>query len=212
MSYSKLSGAISFLFFLTLSSFLFGQSSYWGIRGGANFSKVGGTDLQTSMYVGYTGGAFANFYINDRLSFQHELSYSVRGLNSKLSNDEEYKVKLSYIDVPWMIQYNFSSALFLQAGAQISIYTYFQSPQDDSIPYNKYTANALDFSFLLGAGVILSNNLILGVRVNQSTSKTFSVSVDGGKMLNMQAYLAYAINRNTNRNLRTNYGGHGSGR
>lgn len=209
MAYKKLLG---FFLFLLIPSLVYCQNSYWGIRAGATFNKVNGIELKNSMYVGYTGGVFANFYINDRLSFQHELCYAVRGLNGELTNGKSYKVGLSYIDVPWVINYHFGPALFIQTGVQASVYTFLKSPRYDSVPYNKYNANVLDFSILFGAGVILNNNMIVGVRINQSVSKTFNISSAGGNILNMQVYIAYAINRSTSRGLRTSYGGHGNGR
>jgi len=211
MTYLKhLQLCLLFLFF-TLASTVSGQDAFWGVRGGANFNKVDGIGISNSMYVGYTGGLFATFIISDRFSFQHELSYSVRGLNGKLANGDPNKVKLAYIDVPWMLNYNFSQALFVQAGVQASVYSFFKAPHNDTIPYNKYNANVFDFSVLLGAGVILDNNMIFGVRINQSLSHTFALNNTGGRILNLQAYMAYAINRNVKHGRKRSFGGGGGG-
>jgi hypothetical protein len=211
MSHSLLLKQILASLLLIISSISYGQDSFWGIRAGANFDKVNNTDVSNSMHLGYSGGLFINFVINDRISFQHELCYASRGMTGTIPGGHTINVNLNYIDVPWMINYNISKALFVQGGIQASVYTFFKSPQYDSIPYNKYNASVFDFSFLVGAGVILDNNMIMGVRLNQSLSPTFNISNPGGKVLNLQVYVAYAINRSVKKGHgRRSFGG-GSG-
>lgn len=204
---TQLTFFIVLILFFTSSSGIC-QNAYWGLKGGLNINKVGGIDLDNSMYAGFNLGIFGTFVINDRISFSHEISYSNRGFNSELLNGEAYTFRLKYIDIPWMLNYHFNPAIFAQIGVQPSVYAFFKPAQYDSIPYTKYNANPFDFSGFIGAGVILKNNLIFGARINQSISKTFNISEAGGKQLTMQFYIGYAINRKVRR--RYNFGSSGS--
>lgn len=198
---------IGFILFIA-SINCFAQNSYWGVKAGMSFNKVGGIDFDNSMYTGFNGGLFATFIINDRFTFTHELSYAIRGFNSQLSDGNNYDFNLKYIDIPWMLNFHVNEAVYVQAGIQPSVYAYFKPAQYDSIPYTKYNANAFDFSGFVGASVILKNNILFGVRLNQSFSKTFNISTYGGKQLTMQAFVGYAINRKVRK--RYNFGSSGS--
>jgi putative flippase GtrA len=197
---------LGFLFLIAGSS-SFAQNSYWGVRAGMSFNKVGGIELDNSMYTGFNGGLFATFIINDRITFTHELSYAFRGFKSTLSDGNNYNFNLKYIDIPWMLNLHVNQAIYIQAGIQPSVYVYFKPAQYDTIPYTKYNANAFDFSGFLGASVILKNNLLFGIRLNQSFSRTFNISTAGGKQLTMHAFVGYAINRKVRK--RYNFGSSG---
>ncbi|MFN8416819.1 MAG: outer membrane beta-barrel protein [Cytophagaceae bacterium] len=199
-----------FLFLFT-SLGCFAQNAYWGVRAGMSFNKVGGIELDNSMYTGFNAGLFGTFMINDRFSFTHELSYAVRGFNGALSDGHNYDFNLKYIDIPWMLNFHINQAVYVQAGVQPSVYAFFKPAQYDTIPYTKYNANAFDFSGFVGASIILKNNLLFGVRLNQSISQTFNISTYGGKQLTMHAFIGYAINRKT-RGKRYNFGSSGGGR
>lgn len=89
-----------------------------GIKAGAN--------LATEQYPGFTmqnailgyGGAFVRYQVN-HIAFQVEANYSAEGGNLKVANSNMInKYRVTYINVPLLIQGRFSSGWYIEFGGQ----------------------------------------------------------------------------------------------
>ncbi len=189
----------------------FSQSAFWGFKGGVNFSKVGvgSLDVKKSMMgLGYHVGIFATFMTNnDRLSFTHELLYSQRACNMEINDSVTSKEPIRYLEIPWMVNYHMSPALYFSAGIQPAISTYLKNPINDTVRiYNRSNSIPIDFAFIIGAGGYLTEKIGIGARVNLSVVKAFDID-NSGKNMTMQFFVSYAVNREVRGKKRYSGGG-----
>lgn len=171
------------------------QYAFWGFKGGIQANKITGLSFDSKMTTGFNVGIFGNFILSKKFALQHELLYSQRGFGGTTKDSIEVKGNLPYIELPWCLYYNVNSAFHLQFGIQPGIYMFFKQPERDTTRFSKYNVNPIDFSGILGAGVILDNNLLFGVRLTVSTGQTFNTTEFGGRNVSLQAYMGYAVNR-----------------
>lgn len=117
----------------------------FGLKAGVNITNLGGdADDYDARIAPYFGG-FASFAISEKLSFQPELLYSMKGAKSSYTEEEEgielkveETLKLTYLDIPLMFKYNVGGRLNLQAGPQVSLLLSAK---------NKYEGKAMGISF-----------------------------------------------------------------
>jgi hypothetical protein len=179
------------------------QGDYWGLKAGLNITKYSKVDISNGLKPGFHFGAYGTFHTAmDKLTFSHELLFSTRGVSLALpdslkvlnNNTGKYSRSFNYIDLPWMLNYNFTKAFFVSAGGQLSIYAHFKRPKYDPVSYNKDNINTIDMSWLLGAGFLLENNFGFGVRFTGGVIPAFETG-NKGKNYIMQVYLNYAVNK-----------------
>lgn len=171
------------------------QYAYWGFKGGIQANKITGLSFDSKMTPGFNIGIFGNFILSKKFALQHELLYSRRGFGGTTKDSIEVKGNLPYIELPWCLYYNVNKAFHLQLGVQPGIYMFMKQPQRDSSEFSKYNVNPIELAGILGAGVILDNNLLFGVRLTVSTGQTFNTTEFGGRNVTLQAYMGYAVNR-----------------
>ncbi|MBT8255086.1 MAG: PorT family protein [Bacteroidia bacterium] len=83
-----------------------------GARGGVNIAGVNGDDTDgTESRVGLNIGAAFNFEVSELFSVQPEVTYSMRGFK-----DGEFTIKIDYVDVPVMADFEIAEGLSLQGG------------------------------------------------------------------------------------------------
>lgn len=108
---------ISIVALSTITTFAQGVSG--GIKGGLNFSSLGGDDFDgAKMKTGYHVGGYVNIALAEALSLQPELLYNIMGAKYSESGSD-LKLNLNYISIPVMFIYSFGS-FNVQAGPQVS--------------------------------------------------------------------------------------------
>jgi outer membrane immunogenic protein len=179
------------------------QGDYWGLKAGLNITKYSKVDISNVLKPGFHFGAYGTFHTNrEKLSFTHEVLFSTRGVSLALpdslkslnNNSGKYSRSFNYIDLPWMLNYNFTNAFYVSAGGQMSIYAHFKKPKYDPVAYNKDNINTIDLTWLVGAGFLLENNFGFGVRFTGGLIPAFETG-NKGKNYIMQAFLNYAVNK-----------------
>ncbi|WP_010421878.1 porin family protein [Anaerophaga thermohalophila] len=123
---------IAAVMLLCVSTASFAQAKF-GVKAGLNIASLSGDDAEDldSRLAPFFGG-FVNISFSDKLSFQPELLYSMKGAKYSDSGsesiggitynyEEESKVKLNYLDIPLMLKINLGSGFNLQAGPQIGL-------------------------------------------------------------------------------------------
>ena len=104
------------------------QSFHVGIKGGANISKLTGKSFSEEFGYGYHLGGFAEIGLSEKFTIQPEVLFNeyqqdtasefnaVYNLKSNLSH-----IKLNYLTIPILLNYNASKLLSLQLGPQFGI-------------------------------------------------------------------------------------------
>ena len=86
------------LFVLILgSASMQAQSAAFGIKGGANFSNLTGSQTDMQFITAYHLGGFVEVNLLDFVSIQPELLYSLQGANRKVVDE---KINLHYAALP----------------------------------------------------------------------------------------------------------------
>ena len=121
---TKLSILLACVFFTQAAMAQF----HLGIKGGANITKVQGKAFRDEFRYGYHLGGFAEIGLSEKFTIQPEVLFNeykqdtassfnaVYDLKSNLSN-----IKLNYLTIPILLNYNASKILSLQAGPQFGI-------------------------------------------------------------------------------------------
>jgi len=88
-----------------------------GIKGGANFANLVGTDIDSNWKtkIGPAAGGFVSFQISWLLAIQTEVLYSQKGSMWKGDPDLTLKANLTFVDIPLLVKF------FLPVSAQSAL-------------------------------------------------------------------------------------------
>lgn len=141
----------------------------FGIKAGANITKVDGKAFKDEFKYGYHLGGFVNIGLGGALSLQPEVlfnQYSTRvdssfsSIYQNAASINNYKdVKLNYLSIPIVLDYKLGNLLSLQAGPQFGILM----NQDKTLLENgKAAFDKGDLSLLGGAQLKFSKLRLTG--------------------------------------------------
>ena len=141
----------------------YAQNVRFGAKAGANFASLTGDDVddidgRTSFHV----GGVANIGITELFSVQPELIYSSQGASAD-DSDGDLTLKLDYINIPIMADFQLAEGFSLQGGPQVgfNISSKFDFDGDEEDVENIQT---LDFGVGIGAQYVLPMNLFFQAR------------------------------------------------
>lgn len=140
----------------------------FGIKAGANISNFMGGDfdaVKKKALVGFHGGAYLNFALGD-LSLQPELLVSTQGARID-SVSGSYDWKVTYINVPVVLQYRFDAGFFLELGPQFGFKI---SDNIENQTIENFAKN-LDLSAAGGLGFRSKGGFGIGARYTVGLSK-----------------------------------------
>mgnify|MGYP006168319911 FL=1 len=139
------------LFVLILgSASMQAQSAAFGIKGGANFSNLTGSETDMQFITAYHFGGLVEVNLLDFISVQPELLYSLQGANMKAIDE---KINLHYASLPLIFKIYFLEKLSLEVGPQFSVLI------SDNVENSK--VNRTDSSFAAGLGFKLTEHLFI---------------------------------------------------
>ncbi|ULQ53517.1 porin family protein [Flavihumibacter fluvii] len=154
---------------LLAGSLIQAQGLHFGVKGGANITKVDGKAMSDEFNYGYHLGGFAEVGLGKKWFIQPELLWSQ--LQSQTGDDFEdvidgaiegsknQTIKLNYLTIPITLNYRLLDWLSLQAGPQFGVLL----DNDKSLLENgKDAFDAGDFSLLGGAQINFSSFRITG--------------------------------------------------
>ncbi len=155
---------------LVVGTMTFAQQ--FGIKAGMNVASLSndaGLDDAKSK-IGFNAGVFMNAPLAESFSIQPEVLYSQYGAKAESSNGNiKNEIKLDYITVPVMFQYNATPALYLEAGPEFG----FQVSAKNKLTVNGNSEtqdidndnnNKFNFGVGLGAGYYFTPNIGLTAR------------------------------------------------
>ncbi|WP_178989015.1 porin family protein [Winogradskyella schleiferi] len=183
--------ALSITFFLFTLVTITAQDINFGAKAGVNIAsiKFEDKDYSTSPRIGAHVGGFVNYEINEKLSGQLEVFYSMGGNKWDYDNgDTTGKVKTSMISIPLLAQYEVIEHLSAEAGIQynflLSVKQKIDDVDDSFEDLSKYYKTG-SFGFALGALYqldMLVPGLAAGLRYTRDLTKLNNSDVDAGKI------------------------------
>lgn len=143
---------------------------HFGVKAGANITKVDGKSFRDEFRYGYHLGGFAEIGLGDKFALQPEVLFnqyqsrvdsSFKNVYQNATNFSNYKdVKLNYLTIPLMLNYKVGKMLTLQAGPQVGILI---DQNKNLLENGKEAFSKGDFS-MAGGAVINLGKLRLGGR------------------------------------------------
>ena len=128
-------------FFLFISIKVFSQRFNAGITGGAIASQVSGDELAGYNKSGFEIGGLVSIALSEKFDLAFQIAYIQKGSRKPINADQlfydYYKLRLGYIQVPFLLKYNFSKKIMFEAGMGIA--TLLSSSEEDNygiIPEN----------------------------------------------------------------------------
>ena len=135
----------------------------FGLKGGLNLGTVGtngnNPDSRTSFHL----GGLAHIHLAPEWALQPEVVFSGQGYEVNGS----YHEKLSYINVPIMVQYMFNNGFRLEAGPQIGLMVDAERELKNGTTSDRDKAyETIDLGAGLGASYLTDSGLGFGARYN----------------------------------------------
>lgn len=125
-----------------------------GFKGGLNLYNIhndNGVEYDTK--AGFHLGLIGHIHINKSFALQPELVYSTQGAKYTVSGTDT-KIKLDYLNVPFMFQYMFDNGFRLQAGPQLGLLVKAKTETGNVSVNIKDNMKTVDFGLGFGAGYI----------------------------------------------------------
>ncbi|MFH1160066.1 MAG: porin family protein [bacterium] len=166
---------LGILYLLSLKgSRLTAQKFDGGLMGGGNVSQVAGDLWEGFDKVGFQGGGFVVLDISRHSSFQMELEFIQKGSRKNADYEKgdswSYKLRLNYIEIPILYQYNFLKRLSVEIGPAFDILVGSYEERydgyeihDEGIPLRTLTFNAI-----IGVSCYITKSLKVNFRTNNS--------------------------------------------
>ncbi|WP_276499805.1 porin family protein [Pontibacter litorisediminis] len=159
------------IFALLLTTAFAADAQRIGIRVGANYAGLTGDEAPaTDRMFRFHAGLTSKFFLttDEFFAIQPEVLFSQKGAES---DDDAFKIKLSYIDVPVLAHIN-AGPIFFEAGPQVS----FRVGGDIEVNGNNIDDDLDQFKrtslgYAAGVGFAAPMGLTIGVRYNGDISQ-----------------------------------------
>jgi Outer membrane protein beta-barrel domain len=152
----------------------------FGVKAGANFSSITGSDAQGfSSLIGFNGGVLVRIHLNDRWSIQPEALYSGQGAKFSDSTGSA-NLHNAYLNIPIMLCYSLPLGLSFQAGPQFGLLlSANESAQGVSVDIKQFY-NTSDVSIAMGASFMTPFKLGFDARYNLGLANIEKTSLTTG--------------------------------
>ena len=141
----------------------------FGIKGGANITKIQGKAFRDEFRYGYHLGGFVEIGLGGKLSIQPEVLFNQYQTRADSSFSNVYagaldfgnyrNVKLNYLSIPIVLNYKLGNILSLQAGPQFGV---LMSQDKNLLQESKEAFKTGDFSLLGGLQLNISKLRLTG--------------------------------------------------
>ena len=156
----------SYILSLAIVAILFNvanaQSFHAGIKFGANVNKLSGQSFKDQFTYGYHAGIFTEIPISKKWTIQPEVVFNETKNDTSnkfsqlynLNTNRVSNIKLSYLSIPLILNYNVTKMVSLQAGPQFGILL---DQHKDLLQNGRAAFKQGDFSMIGGLQVKLSS-------------------------------------------------------
>lgn len=157
---------------MAVSALAVNAQATFGVKAGANFSSLkysgDGEDDNTDTKVGLNIGGLANIPVSSMFSFQPELVFSMEGGEDE-QDGEDYKLKMNYINVPLLLQYN-ASGFIAETGPQVGFLMSADAELGDVEIDVKDQMETVNLSWAIGLGYKMTSGFGVNARYNLGLS------------------------------------------
>lgn len=172
--------------FVFLFSVLTSQAQQFkgGVVAGIVGSQVAGDTYSGYHKAGIYAGMWVRLGISEHSAVQTELVYSQKGSrhnpDEKNKNFTFYLMRLGYVEMPFLYQYQLKNKIMLEAGPSFSVLLHSSENLDyDDISYGKFSL--LNPSFIVGIGMPLNERLSAHFRTNSSILSIRNGKINGAR-------------------------------
>ena len=122
-----------------------------GLIGGFCTSQVSGDNLSGYNKLGSRFGAYINYPINKKMSYQLEMQFLQKGSKKPYTENspETYLFELNYIELPATLNYQVKKGISIESGLGTAFLVDYKE-QDEITDINTDKPNTLALDFLLG--------------------------------------------------------------
>ncbi len=160
---------------LLLGSSVQSQSFGGGTIFGISTSQVGGDDLSGFNKAGLLLGVFANRKLSNYTTFQMEITYIQKGSNNPKMNEINHPnylkadISMSYIEIPFLIQYKQSEKIKIEGGIQLAwLINGYYNDLSGEIPSENLPFTKNDIGLIVGIDYKYSKKISLNSRISNS--------------------------------------------
>ena len=180
---------------LFFSSSLFSQGLTFGIKAGANMGKISGHSFKDEYNLGYHAGAFVTiggkkWAIQPEVLFNQVNTDTATSFNQITGFNNISKVKLHYLSIPILINYNISNILALQFGPQFGI---LMNKNENLVQNGKDAFKSGDFALAAGLQLKLLKFRVYGRFVGGTTDVNNLSNNDTWKVSAIQLGVGLAL-------------------
>jgi hypothetical protein len=160
--------------FLAAVSFLSaGAQVQFGVKAGANFSTLTGSDVSgVNTKVGFQGGVFVGLPLASSFCLQPEVNFSMQGAKGNVDGTD-FTLAQNYLNVPVLVKYKHESGFFAETGPQIGFLMSAKLSGGGSSVDVKSGYKSTDFSWAFGLGYLVKSiNAGIDARYNLGLTNT----------------------------------------
>ena len=133
------------------SQIIFSQGFSGGLLGGLIVSQVDGDAYDGYRKFGIQAGAYSSYSFNDKWGFTMEFKYIQKGSSKTDKKDpySDFKIKLNYIDIPVLLNYNYNEKLIFGTGLSYGLLVNAEVQDgagvvpEEYLSYHDYDINAI---------------------------------------------------------------------
>jgi len=164
--------ALFFTAFLAFNTFSSGQSFDAGIFAGLSTTQISGDQLSGFNKVGVIAGGFASTYISEKFDGSIQIMFIQKGSRKNAKPDKNdytsYLLRLSYIEVPLLLQWKYSDRFWFEAGPTFGfLLSQYEENEIGELPEERPFKD-FEFGGAIGLNIRLVNDLIFNARLSNS--------------------------------------------
>ncbi len=173
-----------FFVFTVCSVASYGQAFQGGVAAGLVGSQVAGDTYSGFHKAGIYTGLWVRLALNERSSVQTEISYFQKGSrhnpDSARQNFTIYKMKLGYIEMPFLYQYHLKNKTVIEFGPSFAFLIHSYEELDYmQVSYGKFSL--FNPSFMAGVGYPITEKLSVHVRLDSSILSIRTDKINGAR-------------------------------
>ena len=176
--------ALSLLTILLVCVTAHSQAFYGGLALGGVTSQVDGDHNDGFHKVGFTGGVFVGYEINEIFEAQFEIKYIQKGSRSSADDPYQFLIRLDYVELPLVASANLGFLninghkfdwISLEAGASLDVLAYTNQKNNGANEYGSGQWKRLCVNGILGVKFnVVDKKLQLGARVITSINSAYA--------------------------------------
>ncbi|MEO5569804.1 MAG: outer membrane beta-barrel protein [Bacteroidia bacterium] len=172
-------------FFLLLSDIAFAQKFRAGLITGFTTSQVSGDQLGGFDKSGFEFGGLVAIPVSQKFDFSFQIVFIQKGskkpFNAEQGDYSYYLLRLNYIEVPFLLQYNFSKNIQFEAGPTFGkLISSKEEDEHGQIPAPK-EFRSFDLGAMFGMNYMLFTNFYICLEGSNSLFPIRDADIEGGR-------------------------------